>query len=224
MKPEVGRVQVKSYFDQLSNGWSDRYKHRADYLERSEVFRQLIADAMEQTAVSSVLEIGCGAKSMFDAEAHPQIDYFATDISYEMLIRNSAPGRFFQADILQHPISARFDLVILSSVIEWLEQPEVVPALMADLVNPGGVLLVSYPNSRSILRFIEKNILSRIKSAVSRRHYTDMQASIRYGLLESGFAREGFHLRRTSYFGKKLVLNGRYSSSLRLDSYIKVKS
>lgn len=220
----MGRLQVKTYFDQLSSGWSDRYKHRADYLERSDIFSSLIAEAMSAREISSVLEIGCGAKSMFDASKYPGIDYFATDISYEMLIRNSAPAQFFQADILQHPIMAKFDLVVLSSVVEWLEDPDIVPSIMANLVKHDGVLLVSYPNGYSILRYLEKNIISRFKSILSRRHYTDMQAKAQYRRLEDGFLLEGFHLQAVRYFGKKLVLNGRYSSSLRLDSYIKVKS
>jgi hypothetical protein len=95
---------------------------------------------------------------------------------------------------------------------------------MADLVRPGGVLLISYPNSKSILRYIEKNLIRKFKSIFSRKHYTDMQAQAQYGLLENRFGTQGFRLQQTRYFGKKLVVNGRYSSSLRLDSYIKVKS
>jgi SAM-dependent methyltransferase len=212
---------VRGYFDKLAHGWSDRYIHRGDYRERYKVFNAGIEKVLNRSRVETVLEIGCGAHSMFNHQGRSWIDYYATDISHEMLKKNTAPACFFQADFFRLPLQASFDMVILSSVLEWLDEPIAVPRIVSGLVKTGGSLLVSYPNNRSLVRLLERHVIRRAKHSLYRSHYTALQAAADYSALADEFKRQRFELEDIAYFGKKLIFNGKYSSSLRLDVYVK---
>ncbi len=214
-------TSVREYFDVLASGWTSRYRQRKDYLARLRVFRAAIERHMGDGRISRVLEVGCGAQCMFDADAYPGVELFATDLSMEMLKRNPAKARFFQADFLRMPVAGPFDMVILSSVVEWLESPLVAPAVTAQLLAPGGVALVSYPNSRSMLRLLERTVVTGVKRMFRSRHYTELQRDVDYSDVDTTFANAGFALHHSVFFGKTVLLDGAYTSSMRLDTYVK---
>ena len=72
----------------------------------------------------------------------------------------------------------------------------------------------------AVVNFAVRNI----KKMVGRDHYTNMQAAVKYATLEKLFISEGFRLVKAYYFGKTLIVNNRYLSSLRLDIYLKDKA
>ncbi|MEW6331329.1 MAG: class I SAM-dependent methyltransferase [Pseudomonadota bacterium] len=212
---------MRGYFDGLARDWTDRYARREDYRERSRVFSKAIEKVFARSKIGRVLEIGCGAYSMFDPGTHAGVECYAADISFEMLKKNTGAAHFFQADFMRLPLRDPFDLVILSSVVEWLGRPLAVPGIASTLVRPGGFLLVSYPNARSLIRLLERNVVRPAKQLLRRRHYTDLQAAADYGELAGEFAKQRFALRDVVYFGKKIVVNSRHTSSLQLDTYEK---
>ena len=216
-----GVKSVHRYFDGLASEWSGRYTRRRDYRERHDVFAAAIAKALASANVGSVLEIGCGAHSMFNPDGREGLEYYATDISHEMLKKNSVRAYFFQADFFRLPLRRSFDMVILSSVVEWLDEPLLVPMIVSKLVKPGGILLVSYPNNQSLVRVLERTVVRGIKQLLRKRHYTDLQVPARYCDLADEFERQDFVLKDVVFFGKKTIFDSRYSSSLRLDVYDK---
>lgn len=210
---------VKDYFDDFASGWRFRYGKKTDYLHRSDVFKREIAKELRADRVETVLEIGCGAYGMLNSDSDNGIRYFACDLSFKMLQLNPWSRNIFQADFLNMPVKKRFDMVVMSSVVEWLEDPKKSPGVLSKLLMPGGVLLVSYPNSRSIVRVIEKHIVRPLKSAVRRFHYMDLQTVTDHRVMERWFWNHGFRLKRVVFFGKSIGIHGRYSSSMELDVY-----
>ena len=104
-------------------------------------------------------------------------------------------------------------------MVEWLADPDKAPALCAQLISSGGSLLVSYPNDHSVLRMLERYVIGPMKGLGSKAHYRSMQTRSQYKTLQQEFENCGFGLEAVTYFGKKLVINGRRSSAMRLDLY-----
>jgi SAM-dependent methyltransferase len=57
------------------------------------------------------------------------------------------------AENLNYP-DARFDIVLLDSVIEHVENPEAVLAEVARVLRPGGVVYITWPNRASIINIL----------------------------------------------------------------------
>ena len=215
-------ADIREYFDNYAQDWNRNYQRQESFRERLAVFRESVRRALENRSIGSVLEVGCGSFSMFEPAGRADIDYFACDFSFEMLMHNQTGRNLFQADFMKMPVREAFDMLILSSVVEWLPDPELTPGLTAQMVRQGGVLLVSYPNGQSITRFFERYCLSPIKRALHKEHYTALQKTVNYTRMQNLFTSHGFKLVNVVFFGKKIVIRGRYSSSLRLDTYIKI--
>lgn len=213
--------RTKLYFDRSARNWSSRYVQRDDYSDRRAVFQSQIQKIYGAATIEKVLEIGCGAVSMYDPTKYSAALTVAVDVSFEMLKRNNADAHFVQADVIQMPFNTQFELVILSSVIEWLERPMAVPQILSKVVASSGHLLISYPNFSSLLRVIEGLVITPAKRLNQKRHYTDLQVTAEYSQLCDMFISAGFDLRNRVFFGKKLFAHGRYSSSMRLDVFVK---
>jgi len=211
----------KLYFDRSARDWPSRYVQRDDYSDRRAVFQSQIQKIYGAATIEKALEIGCGAVSMYDPTKFPTSLAVSVDVSFEMLKRNHADAHFVQADVLQLPFDTQFDMVILSSVIEWLERPMAVPEILSKVVASSGHLLISYPNFSSLLRVIEHLVIAPAKGLIRRRHYTDLQVTADYSHLCDTFVDVGFDLRNRIFFGKKLFAHSRYSSSMRLDVFVK---
>lgn len=212
---------TRLYFDRLARDWQSRYVRRDDYSNRIAVFQSQIQEIYRAARIEKVLEIGCGAVSMYDPAKFPTSLAIAVDVSYEMLKRNNADAHFVQADVLQLPFNIQFDMVILSSVIEWLERPMIVPEILSTVVASSGHLLISYPNFSSLLRVFEHLVIAPATGLIQHRHYTSRQVTADYNLLCDTFVYLGFALKDRIFFGKKLFVHGRYSSSMRLDVLVK---
>lgn len=209
---------VKKVFDSASEKWQDNYS-RKRFISRWQVFQQAIAKYYIHSKNEAVLEIGCGAKSMFDITQYPDSTYFSTDISLNMLKHNGQRGNLFQSQIEYLPLKAKFDLIIMSSVIEWLQDPYSTPLFLYNIVKAQGHLLVSIPNTQSLLRIFEKFIWEKVKQFRGREHYTKNQYNINFNVLNNKFCERGYHLVNVFYCGRKIFFHHRYSSSLSLLVY-----
>ncbi|MBW2058232.1 MAG: class I SAM-dependent methyltransferase [Deltaproteobacteria bacterium] len=210
---------VRDYFDSLAPGWNGRYQRRRDYRNRAAVFAMEIERERGAGNVETILEIGCGACGVLGPENDDGISYFGCDLSFRMLRLNPRRGKIFQADLLKMPVKGRFDMVVMSSVLEWMGDPLESPGILSGLLRPGGILLVSYPNTRGLFRIVERRVVRPLRRALKGSHYTDLQKVKDYGNLKRAFQKHGFRLKRAVFFGKKLAVQGRYSSSMELDVY-----
>ncbi len=106
----------------------------------------------------TALEIGCGLGFTAELIARRGYDVLATDISGEAIesVRSRGPSssstRFEVWDAsTPPPFAARFDLVVALEVIEHISAYRNALQTWADLVKPGGALVMTTPNAWSPL-------------------------------------------------------------------------
>ena len=102
-----------------------------------------------------VLDAGCGWGVTLEALESAGFEPTGLDVSRRILARLDAPGRrLVEADLTQpwpdNPAAEKFDAVLALDVIEHLDDDSYAVANLADLVRPGGLLVVSVPAQPSL--------------------------------------------------------------------------
>ena len=137
-----------------ARGWSKSVvKPGASYRSRRRLFLGCLARVYRPGV--SVLDLGCGSGALLldIRRRFPRAGpLWGTDISDTALelARNTLPeGRFLQCDLDRGrpPVEEMFDIVTCSEVLEHVQSPEAVLGHAADVMKPGGALVVSVPHS-----------------------------------------------------------------------------
>jgi SAM-dependent methyltransferase len=148
--------RVSSYFDQISGGYSGRYEYRNAF--HSYFFRQRLKAATDGFAFDAkrVLDIGAGTGALYDelVRLSPTVDYFACDISPQMLAQSAIPAeRAFVGPVSDLSLPRdRFDFIYSLGVTTYQEPAELAAnwRFMADRLAPKGIAVVSFTNSAAI--------------------------------------------------------------------------
>jgi ubiquinone/menaquinone biosynthesis C-methylase UbiE len=152
-------------------GWHDRIAEDfARGYERSPGFRERLAvwSALIDAHVKPgdrVLDAGCGAGTFSLIAAARAGHVEAIDGSANMIElaraeqahRGTGNVEFRQAwlDSLDAVADVSFDVVLSSSVLEYVENFDVEMARIARVLKPGGTLILSLPNARALYRKLE---------------------------------------------------------------------
>jgi SAM-dependent methyltransferase len=99
----------------------------------------------------AVLDVGCGNGSNSLPVASLDHELLGIDISQESVAyisaRNPFPkARFKFHNLTEEPLSEKFDLLICSEVLEHLPDPGPLVRAMAEVLDPGGLLIITIPN------------------------------------------------------------------------------
>jgi SAM-dependent methyltransferase len=149
----LGRAQVRDfdaasyyasgYFD---GGHADGY---ADYAGSESALRAEFSRTVQYlrrfVTSGQLLEVGC-AFGYFLKEAQPFFDARGVEISSEAVARCRAAGLDVRQGKLERgdvEASAKVDVAVMLDVIEHLEDPRAVLALVAEALKPGGVVLIT---------------------------------------------------------------------------------
>ena len=150
-----------AYHDHLAAGWDRRYL-KGGFKRRADLFEYKVLPLLE--AGGDWLDVGCGTGFFSRILAERGAAVTGVDGSAEMIAaarsstRDFAKGRYilphFEVQTVEDLAgrSERFDGVICLNVIEYLRSPESGFADLAALLRPGGTLVVSAPNRRSVVR------------------------------------------------------------------------
>ena len=106
-------------------------------------------------SVIRVLEAGCGSASHigFDAAVHA----VGIDISREQLDRNAIIQESILGDLQTYPLPKNdFDVVVCWTVLEHLSRPNDALLNMFEAVQPGGLVILGFPNLSSIKGVVTK--------------------------------------------------------------------
>jgi SAM-dependent methyltransferase len=133
------------------------YELRRRYAEQYQlVDRQYlkILQPLVSAARPSILDVGCFTGDLLSLLAAHGWDVYGLELQPEAvrIARERLPGRVYQADVHGKDFpELQFDVVSMLGLIEHVVDPVQMIRRGAELVRPGGVLLVQTPDSGSIL-------------------------------------------------------------------------
>ena len=100
-----------------------------------------------------VLDVGCFTGDLLQLLAERGADVYGLELQREAvsIANERLPGRVFQADVHGTAFpQGPFDIVTATGLIEHVVDPVALVRRMADLLRPGGILLLQTPDSGSI--------------------------------------------------------------------------
>ncbi|MEJ0024619.1 MAG: methyltransferase domain-containing protein [Rhizomicrobium sp.] len=219
--------KTAAYFDSESPTWDDRYVRQSHFRTRLETLRNWLAALPPNL---SVLDFGCGtgvASAQLASLGHRPT---GVDISEKMvetsraaLQRSGIPEDRFTFEHISPDgrgayLEKTYDGMVSLGVFEYTDDPAALLKLLTTRIRPGGFLIMSGPNRRSPVRWMEHFVfrhpryfavipgLKRLASPDSYKHYQKHQfvAGELAALLDSC----GMTLERTFYHGGPSVLGG----------------
>jgi len=195
---------ITEYFDRTAAAFAANYRSSAEFLERQRVWQRAVEKILPSFADRLLcLDLGCGDGSLSRFLAERQFKIVGIDQSDKMLamarykavernvsgyaqyIRASLP---LSSDLEQHYLDSA-DIILCSSVLEYLEDPEEVLRQFSQLLAPGGVVLISLPNRFSFYRVCERalsGILRYTDSYVRHQRHQLILANVKQALNRLG--------------------------------------
>lgn len=139
-------VYDEAYF---KNGWTSKTKKAAE--QYVQILRRHTGGGR-----ANVLDVGCGVGVVLDElRAESAWHSFGVDISIEALRQGTSSPKLgvVAADAARLPFADdAFDAVLLLDVIEHVLAPPIVLDELRRISRPGATLIVTTPNSSSVLR------------------------------------------------------------------------
>ncbi|WP_024517832.1 class I SAM-dependent methyltransferase [Bradyrhizobium sp. Tv2a-2] len=181
--------RVSSYFDQISDGYSARYEERNAF--HSYFFRQRLKAATDRFVFDAklVLDIGAGTGALYDelVRRSPTVDYFACDISPQMLAQSAIPAeRAFVGRVsdISFPRDS-FDFIYSLGVTTYQEPAELAAnwRFIADHLAPKGTAVVSFTN-RAAIDHAVRTVLRIAKPIIKRGVFGQSFATFAYRVAE----------------------------------------
>lgn len=188
------------------------YRRRANFKERFSVFSELIRS--HSGADKHVIDLGCGA-GIFALYAAPLNAHVTGVDGSEAMIsigrHRVAAEKLGNVEFITRDITSltsaevtTADLIICSSVLEYLDDLHQAVAVIDSLLNRGGTLLVSMPNKSSIYRRLEK-----LAFLVCRRprYYRFVRHVVTADEMIALLERRNITTKRISYFSSTWMLS-----------------
>lgn len=159
-EPDRQAGEVLRLFDAKAAGWAAKYAPDGPLAAR--LVHLSAAVARHARAGRRVLDMGCGTGELARALAAAGFQVTGCDVSPQMLLRAARDrGRCagwvrLEPDWRTLPFaSAAFDVVVASSVLEYVADPRAVLGECARVLRPGGVMLYTVPDLRHPVRWAE---------------------------------------------------------------------
>jgi len=161
-----------AYHDHLAAGWDQRYR-RGGFKRRADFFGNKVLPLVQPHG--DWLDVGCGTGYFSRLLAERGASVTGVDGSVEMIAAaksfaaDPAGSRYIMPRFDVQNIESmaertdRFDGVICLNVIEYLKSPDSSFADLARALRPGGTLVVSAPNRRSLVRRLQLGARAALK-------------------------------------------------------------
>ncbi|MGH3401407.1 MAG: class I SAM-dependent methyltransferase [Streptosporangiaceae bacterium] len=157
----AGAAQVRDLFDAKAATWSAKYEAGGPLTGR---LARLSAAVQARTALGDrVLDLGCGTGDLARRLAAAGRRVTGCDISGQMLTEAALAGpaqavewAALDADWHRLPFeTGTFSAVVVSSVLEYVDDPVAILSECARVLWPGGALLCTVPDLRHPVRWLE---------------------------------------------------------------------
>ncbi len=188
------------FFGAQADRWHTLYERKACFVDRLNLFTGTVQRLFPTGG--TVLDVGCGAGNIALELAELGYRVVGVDGAPQMIEQAKAEcsrrgiqnAEFRIADLSESVFDAgRFDAVVCSSVIEYIEDDASFLARISDALRPGGFLLLSVPNASSLLGRLE-DVVAKIPGFTGPVNHAHLNFSLRrYGskTLRASLARTG---------------------------------
>ncbi|HVY07558.1 MAG TPA: class I SAM-dependent methyltransferase [Burkholderiales bacterium] len=157
--------KVAGFWDRESRDWGDKYGRKTSYFYRRRTFHDFFQSSGLKNA--SILDYGCGAGDISFPMLRDGHTVLGVDIAPEMVKKAqsraaefdlSARASYFHIndDVLQMISARQFDVVICSSVLEYVPDDMALVRMFQSVLKDGGILLTSIPDKRSLFCKLDK--------------------------------------------------------------------
>jgi 2-polyprenyl-6-hydroxyphenyl methylase / 3-demethylubiquinone-9 3-methyltransferase len=209
----------KPFFGEMAD-FFDRRSETETFRERERRFLEVARLALTRSSAERplCLDLGCGPGAISLALARLGFDTIGVDSSAAMVeLATKAATEYDEGNgrctfecmdlgEFLEGFSGEADLIISSSVFEYLEDPTRTLELVAGRLRAGGTFATSVPNVRSFYRWVEPALLLRKPKDV--RYRREWRNTMRARELIKDARAFGLERVQMSYFGQ-IVIKGR---------------
>jgi 2-polyprenyl-3-methyl-5-hydroxy-6-metoxy-1,4-benzoquinol methylase len=157
--------RVADFWDQESKDWGQKYGRRSSYYYRCKTFHEFFLAT--KLARASILDYGCGSGDITFPMLQDGHRVTGVDIARGMVTKATerAAQAGFAATASYHHVDdmalsaippGTFDVVVCSSVLEYVDDDQSLLRMFRELLRDGGFLLVSVPDRRSLYCKLDK--------------------------------------------------------------------
>ncbi len=177
---------VRDLFDFKAAAWSEKYDQGGPLVGRLAEFLAVLREAAPEHG--PLLDLGCGTGELARSAADGGFRVTACDIAPEMLARaiaSDAEGvvTWVQLEPEAHVLpfdDGSFEVVVASSVLEYLADPAAALRECRRVLSPGGLLLCTVPDLRHPVRWLEWVARVAVRAPLLRRVGTRCSRAGRY--------------------------------------------
>jgi 2-polyprenyl-3-methyl-5-hydroxy-6-metoxy-1,4-benzoquinol methylase len=196
MKHSTNHESVEAFFAAQAQDWERKCENRT-YQQRRELVLEFVKAELDRIGrrpeTIDVLDFGCGSGVLLTDLVELGVKAAGVDSSSAMIeqacSRLAQVDGHFQLEWLSNGSSRgayqkqNYDIVLCTSVLEFVPDIESVVSNLCSLLRSGGLLLVSVPNRRSCLRRIEKFVHRHphmFRGFVKFNHLTTTESYLSY--------------------------------------------
>ncbi|MFZ9846900.1 MAG: class I SAM-dependent DNA methyltransferase [Flavobacteriales bacterium] len=227
---------AEDFFTDIAVAFDDRYENKPDFKNRFAIWTKLIDQF--SSGKKSAYDLGCGSGRYSFYIAQKGLKVTGVDASEGMLElceKRKAASNIQHIQFLKDklPLSSleayeSVDLIISSSVIEYVEGFDKIMSDTHGLLNEGGVFIFSIPNKDSIHRKIEKFLYKLIGKPSYVRYLHNYKTLNDFKKFEKQY---GFQLLEHAYYGEvsfvfrllSKILPKRFCNTLLVGAFKKVE-
>ncbi len=197
---------------QIATDFDKKYLSSKNFIEPFAIWTKLIDKYSHQDF--RVLDLGCGSGIFTIYSAERNSSAIGMDGSEEMLKicrQRKANAETYNVDFiqsnindLQQNLTEKFDLIICSSVLEYLDDLEGSLRSISSSLNENGLLIFSMPNRQSFYRKLE-SVIFKLTGRPKYYEYVKNVCTLRE--MESKLKDHGFNLLESNYFGEAPFLS-----------------
>jgi 2-polyprenyl-3-methyl-5-hydroxy-6-metoxy-1,4-benzoquinol methylase len=212
MRESNGMIDAVGWHSRIAKEFDAAYVRSPAFRERLTVWSGLIGEYAD--AGCDVLDAGCGsgvlsclaargARSVLGFDASPEmVELAETRRRCEGLVNATfRVARLEETDILA---GRRFDLVLCSSVLEYVDDYWRAISWLAMSLSPTGVLVFSMPNGSSLYRKAERIVFRLTGRPVYFSHVRNVP---RFDEVRAGLAARGLEVLARSYYAATPLLS-----------------
>ncbi|MBF0382586.1 MAG: class I SAM-dependent methyltransferase [Magnetococcales bacterium] len=158
LSPPPSKAQLDAIYANYYEAWGIHEEAGADMVTemKTATFNGYLDLVTRHVKSGNFLDVGCATGEMLAAAAKLGFEPYGVEISPEGVATcqtkfgmDRIHGGYLQREIFP---SNFFACIMMSDVIEHLPDPEAMKALLLDLLQPGGILVISTPDTGTLSR------------------------------------------------------------------------